>query len=94
MNKYETVMILSKEVSNEERKKALEKIKECITKNGEITKTEDIGLKTFAYEIRKQKEGYYYLIEFNSPPSNISELERIYRITDAVLKFITVKLDN
>ena len=94
MNKYETVIILSKNVSNDERENALEKIKNYITKNGEITKTQDIGLKTFAYEIQKQKEGYYYAIEFTSLPSAICELERIYRITDAVLKFITVKLEN
>jgi small subunit ribosomal protein S6 len=94
MNKYETIIILSKEGSKEERDRVLEKIKTYIEENGEITKNEDMGLKKFAYEIRKQKEGYYYLIEFMSIPSNIRELERIYRITDEILKFIVVKLEN
>jgi len=94
MNKYETIIILSKQVSKEERNRVLEKIKNYIQENGEVTKNEDMGLKKFAYEIRKQKEGYYYLIEFMFIPDNIRELERIYRITDEILKFIVVKLEN
>ena len=94
MNKYETVMILDCNISEEDRKNAIEKIKNYIEKNGEIRKTEDIGKRKLAYEVKKNKEGYYYIIEFTTNPENITELERIYRITDEILKFIVVRQDD
>ncbi|MBQ3413862.1 MAG: 30S ribosomal protein S6 [Clostridia bacterium] len=94
MNKYETVILININISKDERIKVLEKIKNYITENGEITKVEDLGKKQLAYEIKKQKEAYYYLIQFNTYADNIYELQRIYRITDEILKFIVVKLEN
>ena len=44
-----------------------------------------------AYEIKKQKEGYYIIIKFEANPTLIAELERVYRITDEVMKFIVVR---
>ena len=94
MNKYETVMILDCNISEEDRKNAIEKIKNYIEKNGEIRKIEDMGKRKLAYEVKKNKEGYYYIIEFTTNPENIAELERIYRITDEILKFIVVRQDD
>ena len=94
MNKYETVMILDCNISEEDRKNAIEKIKNYIEKNGEIKKIEDMGKRKLAYEVKKNKEGYYYIIEFSTNPENIAELERIYRITDEILKFIVVRQDD
>ena len=94
MNKYETVMILNSTISKESRNNAIEKIKNYIQENGEIEKTEDIGKRKLAYEIKKNKEGYYYIIEFMAEPESIVELERIYRITDEILKFIVVRKDD
>ena len=92
MNKYETIMILEKD--NEKlRKKAIEKIKNFINEKGKLESSEDIGSKKLAYEIRKNKEGYYYLINFEMQPDDVRELERIYRITDEILKFIVVKTE-
>ena len=94
MNKYETVMILDCNISEEDRKNEIEKIKNYIEKNGEIKKIEDMGKRKLAYEVKKNKEGYYYIIEFSTNPENIAELERIYRITDEILKFIVVRQDD
>lgn len=94
MNKYETVMILNSTISKESRNNAIEKIKNYIQENGEIEKTEDIGKRKLAYEIKRNKEGYYYIIEFMAEPESIVELERIYRITDEILKFIVVRKDD
>ena len=77
MNKYETVMILNSTISKESRNNAIEKIKNYIQENGEIEKTEDIGKRKLAYEIKRNKEGYYYIIEFMAEPESIVELERI-----------------
>ena len=70
------------------------KITNYIKENGKIVKEDDIGARKLAYEIKKQKEGYYYLIEFEAESSIIDELQRIYRITDTVLKFITIRKDD
>ena len=51
----------------------------------------DMGKRKLAYEIKKNKEAFYVQFNFESKPEAITELERIYRITDDVLKFITIK---
>ena len=50
-----------------------------------------MGKKTLAYEIKKCKEGIYLLFNFEAKPDSIAELERVYRITDEIMKFIVVK---
>lgn len=94
MNKYETVFIMNTEVTEQRRKEVVEKIESYISENGEITKVDDMGVRRLAYEVKKQKQGYYYVIEFKTKPENITELERIFRITDEVLKFIVVRQDD
>ena len=51
-------------------------------------------LQKLAYEIQKNKEGYYVVINFEAKPELIAELERQYRITDSVIKFIVVKIEE
>ena len=53
-----------------------------------------MGKKKLAYEIKKNKEGYYVVINFESNPELIKELERVYRITDDVIKFLTIRKDE
>ena len=52
-----------------------------------------MGKRKLAYEVKKNKDGYYVVFYFTAKPELISELERNYRITDEVIKFITVKKD-
>lgn len=92
MNKYETIIILNTKIDEKQRKSVIEKIETFVKENGEITETNDIGVKNLAYEINKCKQGYYYQMFFKAKPETISELERIYRITDEVMKFITIKM--
>lgn len=91
MNRYETIFILSSETKEEQRKEVSEKVKNYISSNGKITKFEELGLKKLAYEVKNCKQGYYYVIEFESHEEAICQLERLYRITDEVIKFITIK---
>lgn len=93
MNKYESVIIMKPTYTEEQREKVINKIKDFITQNGEITKFEALGIKRLAYEVRKQKEGDYYIIEFSTESSVIAELERMYRITEEIIKFIVVRKD-
>lgn len=92
--KYETIFLLNINLMEKEQKEILNKVVECISKNGNIISIQEIGRKTLFYPIKKQKQAYYYEIDFKATPQCISELERLYRITDEVLKFITIKIDE
>lgn len=91
MNKYESVIIINPNLEGESIKALIEKFSNLINNNGKVNSVEEIGKKRLAYEIRKNKEGYYVVFKFESKPEAIAELERIYRITDEVIKFIIVK---
>ena len=91
MNKYESVIIINPNLETEGIKALIEKISNLINANGNIISVEELGKKKLAYEIKKNKEGYYVLFKFEAKSSLISELERIYRITDEIIKFIVVK---
>ncbi len=91
MNKYESVIIINPNLESEAIKALIEKISNLINNNGKVGSVEEVGKKRLAYEINKNKEGYYVVIKFEANPGFITELERVYRITDEVIKFIVVK---
>lgn len=91
MNKYESVIIINSSLEDAKIKAVVEKFSTLINENGKVENVEEVGTKKLAYEIAKQKEGYYVVINFEANPAFIAELERIYRITDEVIKFIVVK---
>lgn len=92
MNKYESVIIINPSVEEEGIKKLLNKITDLINSDGKVENIEETGTKKLAYEINKNKEGYYVVINFESNPQLVAELERNYRIADEILKFITIKI--
>lgn len=94
MNKYESVIIMSATLEDDKINEVIDKITNLIKENGNLEKIENLGKKKLAYEIKKQTEGLYYLFEFESNSEFIVELERIYRITDEVIKFIVVRRDD
>jgi len=91
MNKYESVIIINPNCTEEAVKALEEKITGLINQNGKVESVENMGKKRLAYEIKKNKEATYMLVNFESKPEAISEIERNYRITDEILKFITVR---
>ena len=91
MNKYESVIIINPNLESEATKALIEKISNLINTDGKVNSVEEIGKKRLAYEIKKNKEGYYVVLKFEAKPELITELERVYRITDEVIKFIVVK---
>ena len=91
MNKYESVIIINPNLEEEAIKALIEKISNLINTDGKVSSVEEVGKKKLAYEIDKNKEGFYVVFEFDANPSLIAELERNYRIADEVIKFITVK---
>lgn len=94
MNKYESVIILSANATEELTVAFGEKMKNLISANGELTNVEEWGKKTLAYEIKKQKEGFYILFTFDAKPEFIAEFERVLRLDEIVLKHIVIKLEK
>ena len=96
MNKYESVIIINPNINKEETSKAISSIKNKIGEYGKITKEVEIGLRKLAYEIKKNKTGYYLSYEFEINEERkqeaLQEIERFYRVTEEIIKYITVKL--
>ena len=91
MNKYESVVIINPNVEENSLKELIERFKTLINTDGNVEQVNELGKKKLAYEIKKNKEGYYVVYDFEAKPSLIAELERNYRITDEILKFIVIK---
>ena len=94
MNKYESVIIINPECTDEAVKALEKKVTGLINENGKVESVENMGKKKLAYEINKNKEAIYMLFNFEAEPASIAELERNYRITDDILKFIVVKKEK
>ena len=92
---YETMFIVKATLTEEEIQAQINTVKENIEKNGgTIASVDDMGIKTLAYEIQKQKRGYYYVIYFTAPTESIKELERNYKVNEDIVRFIFVKSES
>ncbi len=87
---YETIVILSAKLGEEGAKALVEKFTTLISENGTLGEIDDWGKRRLAYEIQDETEGYYTLINFTSAPDFPAELDRIYKITDGVLRSLIV----
>ena len=94
MNNYESVVIINPNITEEAMKALESKITGLINQNGKVESVENMGKKRLADEIKKNREAFYVIINFEAKPDSIAELERNYRITDDVLKFIVVKKEK
>jgi small subunit ribosomal protein S6 len=93
MNKYESVIIINPNVDEEGIKGLVQKFTDLINTDGKVEKVDELGKRKLAYEVKKFKEGFYTVFYFEANTNLIAELERNYRITDEVIKFMTVKQD-
>lgn len=92
---YEEMFIVRPDATDEVIDPLLEIItKEVLSKEGTIDKVEKWGKRRLAYKLEKLDHGYYVLVQFSCPPSAVKEIERRLRVQDAVLKFITVRIDE
>ena len=91
MRKYETIFILNPSFDEETVKANIEKFKGVIENGGGTVDNVDFwGKRKLAYEIKKVSEGFYTLINFTASPELPKELDRIFRITDGVIRHIIV----
>jgi len=94
VNSYESIFIINPALEEEATKAVVEKFKGLIEGVGKIESIEEWGKRKLAYPIKKLNEGYYVLVNFNADSSFAHELERIYKITDDVIKYIVLKKDE
>ena len=88
--KYESIFILNPTLTEEATKALVEKFTALVSSNGELVKVDECGKRRMAYAIEDLNEGYYVLVEFESAPAFPAELDRIYKITDGVMRSIII----
>ena len=88
---YETVMVLSMKQGEEGVQAIIEKIKALIEKHAVLQSVDEWGKRKLAYLINKESEGYYVLMNFESEAEFPAELDRIYKITDGIMRSLIIK---
>jgi small subunit ribosomal protein S6 len=91
LKSYESIFILSPDLTEDNTKALVEKFKNILNTSAKLDSIEEWGKKKLAYPIDYKTEGYYVLANFSSEPDFPHELERIYKITDGVIKYIVLK---
>lgn len=88
---YETIMVLNASLDEEATKALIAKFTDLISANGTVESVDEWGKRKLAYEIEDETEGYYVLVNFTSDTDFPKELDRVYQITDGILRTIIVR---
>jgi len=92
---YEVIFIVDPEAADEEVMRLSEGVQKIITsQGGSIVKTEMMGKRQLAYEIKHKKDGTYVLLEVEGSGGEIAEVERRMRVNDQILRYMTVRVDE
>ena len=95
MSYYEHVFIARPEVAPQQVENIVEDIKKIISEDGgDTVYTEYWGLKKLAYKINKSEKGHYSLLRIDSSSSTINEIERVQKLNEDILRFITIKTEE
>ncbi len=94
INKYETIFVVDASLEEEAIAGIVDKFKTLIGNAGEVESVDEWGKRRLAYPIDFKTEGYYVLVNFSAKPDFPAELERIYNITDGLLRSIIIKKDE
>ena len=92
--KYETVIVLSTKIGEDGIQALVEKFKNLISKHGTLESVDEWGKRRLAYAITYETEGYYVLFNFESKPDFPAELDRIYKITDGILRSLIIAKED
>jgi small subunit ribosomal protein S6 len=95
MRRYETIFIIDPDLSDEDRTSLFEKINPLFAQlDGFLVATNEWGVQKLAYEIKKKVRGYYVLLDYCGAGPLVNEIERIFRIDDRVLKYMTLIIEQ
>src|SRR5919197_4670953 len=92
---YEVVFIVDPDTPEEELTRLTDNLRGVVTdQGGTITKSEVMGRRQLAYKVGRKSEGFYVLVEIEGTGAEIAELERRMRVSDQVLRYLTVRVDE
>lgn len=95
MRIYEELFIVKPDTPEEEVDAYVGQVKDLIASGkGTVEKAEKWGVRKLAYRVQKYNEGLYVLLQFSAPADLVREVERRMRVSDLVIKFITVRIDE
>ena len=95
MRRYETIYIIRPNVSEDDITTIIDRTNSVIEQfDGKIVQLDKWGLKKLAYLIQKETQGYYVYSEYSGAPEAVDELERLFRIDEKVLKYMTIKTQD
>lgn len=93
-NHYESVVIINAALDDEQVNSTITKIEDyLLSKESKIAEIEKWGRKRLAYPIQKSKSGYYALLRFEAETSVIKDLERLFRLDENIIRYLTIVLD-
>jgi len=95
MHNYEFTFIVRADVEDEGRTGVVEKVGQFITDGGgQVSNVDHWGRRRLAYPIQKQREGYYVLMQVQLDPQSINELERNLKLTEEVIRYLLVRVED
>ena len=95
MRKYETLYVLRPDLETEKLQDQVSRYKDLVaTHGGELSEVNEWGKRRLAYEIEEFREGYYVLMKYQAETDFSKELERLFKISDDVLRYITTRVDE
>ena len=94
INSYEALYIINAQLSEEEIKGLVDKFTTLVADNGTVDTVDEWGKRRLAYPINDMEEGYYVLLTFKSESDFPAELERVMGITDGILRYMVIRLEE
>ena len=95
MTNYESVIIARQDLGASQVQDIVNNLGDVIkAQGGEVVRVDNWGLKNLAYRIKKNRKGYYVLLNISAPATAISEFERVMRINEDIIRYMTVKVDS
>jgi small subunit ribosomal protein S6 len=95
MNKYESVLIARQDLGTSQVSSLVDSLKQVVAaQGGEVVRVDNWGLKNLAYRIKKNRKGHYVLMNISAPAQAIAEYERIMRVNEDIIRYMTVKVEE
>ena len=95
MNKYESVLIARQDLGASQVNTLIDSLKEVVSaQGGEVVRVDNWGLKNLAYRIKKNRKGHYVLLNISAPAQAVAEYERVMRVNEDIIRYMTVKVDE
>ena len=92
---YESVLIARQDLGASQVSSLVSDLSETLKANGgEVVRVDNWGLKNLAYRIKKNRKGHYVILNISAPASAIAEYERLLRVNEDVIRYMTVKVDE